>query len=135
MRLILPESTIRLVNATPEGQRHPGLQLDRCSPPGKQEEQREPLNAVCRTAGDPTLLKALLERRRQFLGAPPASATFLGTTTGPLTLHLARASALENAGICLHPLYGFTYLPASGLKGMARAYAKAVCGASPSQIV
>jgi CRISPR-associated protein Cmr6 len=48
------------------------------------------------------------------------------TTTSPLTLHLARASALENAGICLHPLYGFAYLPGSGLKGMARAYAETV---------
>lgn len=48
---------------------------------------------------------------------------FTGTTVGPLTLHLARASALENAGICLHPLYGFTYFPGSGLKGLARAFA------------
>jgi CRISPR-associated protein Cmr6 len=47
-------------------------------------------------------------------------------TTGPLTLHLARASALENAGICLHPLYGFTYFPGSGLKGMARSFAETV---------
>jgi CRISPR-associated protein Cmr6 len=47
-------------------------------------------------------------------------------TAGPLTLHLARASALENAGICLHPLYGFVYLPGTGLKGMARAYAETV---------
>jgi CRISPR-associated protein Cmr6 len=50
--------------------------------------------------------------------------TFDATTTGPLSLHLSRASALENAGICLHPLYGFAYLPGSGLKGLARAYAE-----------
>src|SRR6202040_1696485 len=54
------------------------------------------------------------------------AAFFRCTTTGPLTLHLARASALENAGICLHPLYGFVYFPGSGLKGMARAYAETV---------
>lgn len=53
-------------------------------------------------------------------------AAFTGTTAGPLTLHLARASALENAGICLHPIYGFTYLPGSGLKGLARAFAETV---------
>jgi CRISPR-associated protein Cmr6 len=47
-------------------------------------------------------------------------------TTGSLTLHLARASALENAGLCLHPIYGFAYIPGSGLKGMARAYAETV---------
>lgn len=44
-------------------------------------------------------------------------------TSTPLTLHLARASALENAGICLHPIHGFPYLPGSGLKGLAHAYA------------
>jgi len=47
-------------------------------------------------------------------------------TAGPFTLHLSRASALENAGICLHPLYGFVYLPGTGLKGLARAYAETV---------
>ena len=51
---------------------------------------------------------------------------FPAVTIGPLTLHLARASALENAGICLHPLYGFAYLPGSGLKGMAHAYSETV---------
>jgi CRISPR-associated protein Cmr6 len=39
---------------------------------------------------------------------------------------LSRATALENAGIALHPLYGFAYLPGSGLKGAARAYAETV---------
>jgi CRISPR-associated protein Cmr6 len=43
-----------------------------------------------------------------------------------MTLHLARASALENAGICLHPLYGFAYLPGTGLKGMAHTFATEV---------
>lgn len=45
------------------------------------------------------------------------------TTTSPLAIHLSRASGLENAGICLHPIYGFVYLPGSGLKGLAHAYA------------
>ncbi len=48
------------------------------------------------------------------------------TTASRLTLHLSRASALENAGLCLHPIYGFAYLPGTGLKGMARAYADQV---------
>jgi CRISPR-associated protein Cmr6 len=56
------------------------------------------------------------------------------TTAAPLTLHLSRASALENAGICLHPLYGFVYLPGSGLKGMAGAYAETVCSAAKADI-
>jgi CRISPR-associated protein Cmr6 len=55
-------------------------------------------------------------------------------TTGPLTLHLARASALENAGICLHRVYGFAYLPGSGLKGLARAYAESAANCPKSDL-
>jgi CRISPR-associated protein Cmr6 len=39
---------------------------------------------------------------------------------------LSRANALENGGIALHPLYGFAYLPGSGLKGAARAFAETI---------
>ena len=60
------------------------------------------------------------------IGQLAGATAFRCTTTGPLTLHLARAGALENAGICLHPLYGFVYLPGTGLKGMARAYAEII---------
>ena len=48
------------------------------------------------------------------------------TTRGTLTLHLSRSGALENAGIALHPTYGFVYLPGSGIKGLTRAYAETV---------
>ncbi|MCC6284462.1 MAG: type III-B CRISPR module RAMP protein Cmr6 [Phycisphaerales bacterium] len=41
----------------------------------------------------------------------------------PLAIHLSRASVLENAGLCLHPVYGFVCLAGAGLKGLARAYA------------
>lgn len=68
---------------------------------------------------------ALKERRGAVFNALGASG-FKCLNTGPLTLHLARASALENAGVCLHHVYGFTYLPGSGLKGMARAYAETI---------
>lgn len=47
-------------------------------------------------------------------------------TAAPLTMHLSRASALENAGLCLHRVYGFAYLPGTGLKGMVRSYAETV---------
>ena len=47
-------------------------------------------------------------------------------TVWRLTLHLSRGAALENAGICLHPVFGFAFLPGSGLKGLARAYAEMV---------
>ncbi|HID23393.1 MAG TPA: type III-B CRISPR module RAMP protein Cmr6, partial [Planctomycetaceae bacterium] len=64
-------------------------------------------------------------RRRGWLDLSGA-VSFRATAVSPLTLHLARASALENAGLCLHHLYGFAYLPGTGLKGMARAYAETV---------
>jgi CRISPR-associated protein Cmr6 len=106
--------------------RHPGLMLDRfLAPCPKQEQQRDVLRLVAGLGGNPDLLDELRRRRAEGLAALGAR-TWTRTTQGPLTLHLARASALENAGLCLHPIYGFTYLPGTGLKGMARAYAETV---------
>ena len=89
------------------------------------KEQKQTLLQVVRTVGDNALLKALLQRRADDLDALDAI-LWTGATVSALTLHLSRASALENARICLHPLYGFSYLPGSGLKGVARAYAETV---------
>ena len=44
----------------------------------------------------------------------------------PLSIQLSRITALENANICFHPIYGFVYIPGSSLKGMARAWAENV---------
>ena len=123
-QLVLPESTVRLIRSTQV--QHPGLQLDKYSVPGDQQAQKKALDDVCRVSGDSSLLKDLLARRQAMLKALPGGKCFACTTTGPLTLHLARTTALENAGICLHPMYGFAYLPGSGLKGLARAYAETV---------
>ncbi len=123
-QLVLPESTVRLISSNQV--QHPGLQLDKYSIPGDQQAQKTALDAVCRVSGDSSLLKNLLARRQAMLKALPGGGWFACTTMGPLTLHLARAAALENAGICLHPIYGFAYLPGSGLKGLARAYAETV---------
>jgi CRISPR-associated protein Cmr6 len=113
---------------------HPGLMLDKYveswdpdAPPGKLSErvQKPAVQRVVdlsRQAPPGFDLAALLARRQQ-VHASLKARILRGVTAGPLTLHLARASALENAGICLHPLYGFTYLPGSGLKGLAHAYA------------
>jgi len=132
MNLILPQSTLDLLNRVPVTSRHPGLQLDKLSIPGDQTVQKRALDDVIRANDAITTSNSEFQKFRQRWlssiqpsGAP--SGTLLRcTTTGPLTLHLARASALENAGICLHPLYGFVYLPGSGLKGMARAFAETV---------
>ncbi|MFZ5588006.1 MAG: type III-B CRISPR module RAMP protein Cmr6 [Thermodesulfobacteriota bacterium] len=94
-----------------------------------QEKVQKPTleRVVCRSTTQPKELdyQALFDRREQAL-AEVGGLSWRCRAAGPLTLHLARASALENAGICLHPLYGFVYLPGSGLKGLARAYAETV---------
>jgi CRISPR-associated protein Cmr6 len=48
---------------------------------------------------------------------------FNGTTDSRLIIGLGGTSVIET-GMTLHPLYGFPYLPGSGLKGLARAYAE-----------
>ncbi len=113
---------------------HPGLMLDKyaCSwdpeaPKGKLSEkvQRPTLDGVARLsrAAPEGIDFGGLARRRQSALDEVQSRRLTAVTTGPLTLHLARASALENAGICLHPLYGFVYLPGTGVKGLAHAFA------------
>ena len=123
--LKLPEGVADLVEQIAGSMRHPGLQLDKLSPPGDQKLQLQAIQRVCGAAGDTALLRDVSRRRSQMLAACSAT-RFDATTVGPLTLHLARASGLENAGIHLHPIYGFACLPGSGLKGMARAYAETV---------
>lgn len=124
-RLVLPSSAADLVEQLDVSKRHPGLQLDKLSPPGDQKAQRQAIENVCGAARGEALLNALSSRRAMLLESLGAR-HFRAGTTGPLTLHLARASGMENAGIHLHPVYGFVCLPGSGLKGMARAWAETV---------
>ena len=117
--------------------RHPGLALDKFArsvdengePPAKLSQyiQRPTIDQVVRLTREfsASLYGRLLAKQRR-LWETVRAVTFEGRTAGPLTLHLARASSLENAGIALHRIYGFPYLPAAGLKGLARAYAETV---------
>lgn len=125
--LYLPEAVKNFLNQNthPHQNTHPGLQLDKYSSPDNQESQKRALERVVELQGNQAELDQFIKRRNSVLATLKA-ATFRAKTAGPLTLHLSRATALENAGICLHPVYGFTYLPGSGLKGMARAYAETV---------
>ena len=123
------------IQAVLAGNTHPGLLLDKyvrswdaeARPGGFSERVQKPtledVARLSRSAPPGFEFDALRDRHTHVLTALDAL-TFHCTTLGPLTLHLARTSALENAGICLHPLYGFVYLPGTGLKGMARAYAE-----------
>ena len=129
----LPESTRRLLQgdtAFPARRRHPGLQLDKFSgisltDKGVMELQKEALIQVTETYGDKRLLLELNRRRTSMLETVHAH-TMNMVTAGPLTLHLSRAGTWENAGICLHPVYGFVHLPGSGLKGLVRSWAETV---------
>ena len=116
---------------------HPGLALDKFaasvtrsfeSPKDRSATVQKPtIEQVVRLANEfPRDLYALLARRRQVTLDAVGALQFDAATVGPLTLHLARASSLENAGIALHRTYGFPYLPGTGLKGLARSYAETV---------
>lgn len=122
---VLPQSTRALVGNVLSKRRHAGLQLDKLSAAGEQKDQRNALEEVTQTGGNQGLLDALLGRHRAMLKALGA-VTLPMTTSGSLTLHLSRSGAMENAGIALHPVYGFVYLPGSGIKGLVRAWAETV---------
>jgi len=56
---------------------------------------------------------------------------FNAKTDSRLIIGLGGTSVIET-GMTLHPLYGFPYLPGSGLKGLARAYAEIALETKPS---
>ncbi len=133
-RPLLPQSTRELVADAEKPivaleRRHPGLQLDKLSTVGNMEAQKVALVKASQTLRDEPLLRSLLARRRTALDALGAQRLPM-TTRGSLTLHLSRSGALENAGIALHPVYGFVYLPGSGIKGLVRAWAETVWAAA-----
>ena len=125
IKLVLPQNVGTLLCSVGIRQRHPGLQLDKLSPPGDQKAQKQEIDKVCEAARFSDLLSEV-SKRRAIMFSTIRAERFRASTSGPLTLHLARASGLENAGIHLHPVYGFACLPGSGLKGMARAWAETV---------
>jgi len=57
--------------------------------------------------------------------------SFNAITDSRLIIGLGGTSVIET-GMTLHPLYGFPYLPGSGLKGLARAYAEIALETKPS---
>jgi len=123
----VPAAVLSLLGRVENSRRHPGLLLDKfLKPCPNQEQQKDAISRVCGSGRfERELREEWLPKRRSILECCSAVA-WTRITQGPLTLHLARASSLENAGICLHPVYGFTFLPGTGLKGMARSFARTV---------
>lgn len=132
--LALPGQTSALF-AKMQNSWHPALLLDKYTAPpvGKKNNggQADALRKIIRAGEAEDLLQEMLERQSRFL----AKATVLELqTAGPLTLHLSRANALENAGLAFHPVYGFAYLPGSGIKGLTRAWAEQMAKADKAEI-
>lgn len=116
---------------------HPGLALDKyaktldslgeeLSSNVKQERQKENLKSMIKISheqDEPRNAWQAFHARQSKVWQALGCQTFQMETISGLSLHLARASALENAGICLHNLYGFPIIPGSGLKGLTRSWA------------
>jgi CRISPR type III-B/RAMP module RAMP protein Cmr6 len=108
---------------------HAGLLLDRyvafpSHDSFDQKAQSEQIDRVVRVGAPRNAdANAILGRWKQLAEVLPHAETWEQRTVWRLAAHLSRASVLENGVCCLHPLYGFAYLPGSGLKGLARAQA------------
>ncbi len=134
---VLPRTTQEVIGRVNLQDRHPLIQLDRLSIPGDQVAQKKAIEDVTNTAKDSSLLQQLIARRTMLLTGNKTvmpCENWAQETSSPLTLHLSRSNALENAGLALHPVYGFAYLPGSGLKGMARS-AATLNGLDPNRII
>ena len=138
----LPKKTAAAVAAFRKTHRcklHPGLLLDRFVAYAdskfitsyEQTDQKKHLdcvaNAITGTGQDASLVdpkSGILKSEWDELAALVSDANvWRQKTIWRLAAHLSRATAVENASLCLHPIYGFPYLPATGLKGLAHAYA------------
>lgn len=127
----LPQATSAAVMASPS-ERHPGLLMDVLTPHvdekfesfDQQDGQKPHLDRIVKAAKAFGAMhgQALLGRWADIEAA--AHLTWDLTTVWRLAAHLSRPTALENAALCMHPVYGFPYLPGNGLKGLCLTYAK-----------
>ncbi len=122
--LKLPQTTIEIVGRTDAYQVNPGLLMDKLTPcvVGMGDEARQRLRCVCKAAEASRMPEEARQRRAAMLEGLGAL-RWTAETAAPMALHLSRATIVENAAICMHPVFGFVYLPGSGIKGLARAFA------------
>lgn len=158
----LPGSTSKLLLASPTEPRkdiHPGLMIGKLAPwfpvmikvKGEGKPKRVAADALPLNAGEgidrDELFKAVVratehpDRKRLHQSWSKrwnATASELGATVRKfrgefeVVLWLASPSAAD-LGFCLHHTYGLPYLPASGLKGLARAYSEYVAAEAPER--
>ena len=101
---------------------NPSLYLDKFTGYLSQEDAKDVLNKITKLTEN----NYIPQKRLDLLQNLPNFTNKKFKTQGPFTIHLSRDIALENTGICFHPIYGFVYIPGSGIKGLARAYAEQV---------
>lgn len=120
--LLVPQDTAAAAQAALAQASNPALLLDRyidAAAIADQKGQRDSLQRVIDTNAriDPE------HYRRTITHLEAGIPAMLLQTKSRLAIQLSRAAGLENANCCLHPVHGFPYLPGSGLKGLAHAYA------------
>lgn len=140
MRLMLP-SDCRGWETEVE---HPGLLLDRWANSPVDPKDGPAREYAWSSKHQLHHLKAVIEKHNAPRVVPLGAWTDLadalgarkarGSTVWRLALHLSRATSVENAAMCLHPVHGFPYLPGSGLKGLTRAWATFHCPQNPGDV-
>lgn len=125
-----PRNVERIAQLAAGSFQHPGLRLDRYLEHTQgdwslpQKVLGDVLARLCKLRPGVEDEKAILERWDQDVAQlSPGAVRWAQTTSTRLALHLSRPSALEHASILLHRVFGFAYLAASSLKGLARAAA------------
>jgi CRISPR-associated protein Cmr6 len=102
----------------------------------EEKNSKEFRDAVSKKQFDTKYALAVYNRQKSMLQSLKSSGWhvefFEATTDSRLIIGLGGTSVIET-GMTLHPLYGFPYLPGSGLKGLARAFAEIAVEPSPSR--
>jgi CRISPR-associated protein Cmr6 len=113
---------------------NPSLCLDKWHEPlsGIAGQEKAVLDGVAKLSGDFAAAHRNTATLRRALGE---SACWVELqSNAPIALHLARATGFENASIAMHPTYAVPYLPATGLKGLARHYAESCLGIAKNDV-
>ena len=139
----LPHDTVRVFRQARRACRNPGLLFDRYTgygrnwsldsdPRTRTNPKHEALKVVRDAQMDTALHRAYIARWQAMLAAQNAE-TFEAHPEWRFVVGLGRKGPLE-VGMTFHRIYGFPLIPGSSLKGLARAYAELVAGASEDEI-
>jgi len=136
----LPHDTVQVFRQAGRTCRNPGLLFDRYTGYGRgwnlesdrrRNPKHEALKVIQDTRMDVTLHRAYIARWQAMLAAQGAE-TFEAESEWRFVVGLGRKGSLE-VGMTFHRIYGFPIIPGSSLKGLARAYAELVGGASEGE--